>query len=158
MYLRITATYDDGEGEGKTVVATSAYPVRAFPSGNSVPAFPEDFDPDPDVTQATPMAKADDGAMAGDAVGDPVEANDANNDRLTYSLEANAGDAAGADLFQIDRMTGQVTVGLGQQVNPASDRDSEVPTLGKGISFTVTIKATDPSGLVAMVVMTITVG
>ena len=31
MYLRVTATYEDGEGEGKkTVVATSAYPVRAF--------------------------------------------------------------------------------------------------------------------------------
>ena len=48
MYLRVTATYEDGEGEGKTVVATSAYRVRAFPSGNSAPAFPTDFDPDPD--------------------------------------------------------------------------------------------------------------
>ena len=35
-----------------------------------------------------PMAEADDGATEGDDVGDPVEANDANNDRLTYSLEA----------------------------------------------------------------------
>ena len=42
MYLRVTATYEDGEGEGKkTVVATSMYPVRAFPSGNSAPAFPD---------------------------------------------------------------------------------------------------------------------
>ena len=158
MYLRVTATYEDGEGEGKTVVATSMYPVRAFPSGNSVPSFPADFDPEPDVTQATPMAEADDGATEGDNVGDPVEANDANNDRLTYSLEADiGGTAAHADLFQIDRMTGQVTVGLGQKVNPTSDRASEVPALGKDDSFTVTIKATDPSGLVAMVVMTITV-
>ena len=47
MYLRVTATYEDGEDEGKTVVATSAYPVRAFPSGNSAPAFPTDFGPDP---------------------------------------------------------------------------------------------------------------
>ena len=87
MYLRITATYDDGEGEGKTVVATSAYPVRAFPSGNSVPAFPEDFDRGPGRRlRRRRWQKADDGAMAGDAVGDPVEANDANNDRLTYSL------------------------------------------------------------------------
>ena len=156
MYLRVTATYEDGEGEGKTVVADSMYQVRAFPSGNSDPAFPSDFDPDPDKTQATPMAEADDGAMAGDAVGDPVTANDANNDRLTYALEA-ATPPTHADLFQIDRMTGQVTVGLGQKVNPASDEDSEVPALGKGDTFTVTIKATDPSGQSAMVVMTITV-
>ena len=159
MYLRVTATYEDGEGEGKTVVATSAYPVRAFPSGNSGPAFPDDFDAEMDDDQL-PMAEADDGATEGDDVGDPVEANDANNDRLTYSLEgddSNGGDAAHADLFQIDRMTGQVTVGLGQKVNPSSDTASEVPSLGKGDSFMVTIKATDPSGLSAMVVMTITV-
>ena len=89
-------------------------------------------------------------------MGDPVEANDANDDRLTYSLEADS-NATHADLFQIDRMTGQVTVGLDQQVNPDSDTDTNVPTLGKGDSFTVTIKATDPSGQSAMVVMTITV-
>ena len=62
----------------------------------------------------------DDGATEGDAAGDPVEANDANNDRLTYSLESDsAWHWTHADLFQIDRMTGQVTVGLGQKVNPA---------------------------------------
>ena len=155
MYLRVTATYEDGEGEGKTVVATSAYPVRAFPSGNSAPAFPDDFNAEDDGDQL-PMAEADDGATDGDDVGDPVTANDANNDRLTYSLGADD-TPADADLFQIDRMTGQVTVGLGQKVNPTSDISSEVPTLGKGDSFTVTIKATDPSSLVAMVVMTITV-
>ena len=45
-----------------------------------------------------------------------LTANDANNDRLTYSLEMRIPLAlcADADLFQIDRMTGQVTVGLGQ--------------------------------------------
>ena len=161
MYLRVTATYDDGEGEGKTVVATSAYPVRAFPSGNSDPAFPTDFDSSMEGDQPTPMAKADDGATEGDNVGDPVEANDANNDRLTYSLEADdttgGAVAAHADLFQIDRVSGQVTVGLGQKVNPISDGANDVPGLGKGDSFTVTIKATDPSSKSAMVVMTITV-
>ena len=40
MHLRVTATYEDGEGEGKTVVATSMYPVRAFPSGNSGSCVP----------------------------------------------------------------------------------------------------------------------
>ncbi len=133
MYLRVTATYEDGEGEGKTVVATSAYPVRAFPSGNSAPAFPDDFNAEEDGNQP-PMEEADDGAMEGDNVGDPVEANDANNDRLTYSLEADNTAADDADLFQIDRMTGQVTVGLGQQVNPDSDSASEVPHWGRVIA------------------------
>ena len=39
---------------------------------------------------------------------------------------------AHADVFQIDRMTGQVTVGLGQKVNPTSDSDNKVPSSGKG--------------------------
>ena len=157
MYLRVTATYEDGEGEGKTVVATSMYPVRAFPSGNSGPAFPDDFNAEEENDQP-PMAEADDGATEGDNVGDPVTANDANNDHLTYSLEADSGGTAThADLFQIDRVTGQVTVGLGQKVNPTSDGDSNVPSLGKADSFTVTIKATDPFSTSDTVVMTITV-
>ena len=157
MYLRVTATYEDGEGEGKTVVATSMYPVSAFPSGNSGPAFPDDFNAEEGDDQP-PMAEADDGATEGDNVGDPVTANDANNDNLTYSLEADSGGTqAHADLFQINRVTGQVTVGLGQKVNPTSDTDSNVPSLGKADSFTVTIKATDPSSTSDTVVMTITV-
>ena len=56
--------------------------------------------------------------MEGDAAGDPVTANDANSDRLTYSLEAGSGEAADADVFKIDRMTGQVSVGLGQEGEP----------------------------------------
>ena len=121
MYLRVTATYEDGEGEGKTVMATSVYPVRAFRGGNSAPAFPEDFDSEMSGIQL-PMADVNDGAMEGDEVGDAVEANDANSDRLTYSLEAeNGGTGSDADVFQINRMTGQVMVGLKQKVNPTSD-------------------------------------
>ena len=52
----------------------------------------------------------------------PFTANDANNDRLTYSLEAEASNAVDADVFQIDRKTGQVTVGLGKKVSPQSGR------------------------------------
>ena len=158
MYLRVTATYEDGEGEGKTVVATSAYPVRAFPSGNSGPSFPDDFNAEEDGDQL-PMAKADDGATEGDNVGDPVEANDANNDNLTYSLEPGTL-AADADVFQIDRMTGQVTVGLGKTVHPDSDSGetgSDSVVVARANGFTVTIKATDPSGQSATVLMTITV-
>ena len=86
-----------------------------------------------------------------------MTAKDANNDRLTYALEA-AGTAKDADVFQIDRMTGQVTVGLGKTVNPNSDAMNEEDTETRdGDTFTVTIKATDPSGQSDTVVMTITV-
>ena len=87
-----------------------------------------------------------------------MTASDANNDRLTYSLEANSGADADADVFQIDRMTGQVTVGLGKTVNPSSDAMNEADTETRGDdTFTVTIKATDPSGQSDTVVMMITV-
>ena len=162
MYLRVTGTYEDGEGEGKTVMATSAYAVRAFRSDNSAPAFPEDFD-STETGDQLPMADVNDGAMEGDEVGDTVDANDANNDRLTYSLEADSGaDADHADVFQINRMTGQVTVGLGKTVSPESDSEETVARVPgiqlapSGNEFTVTIKATDPSGLSDTVVMTIT--
>ena len=156
MYLRVTATYEDGEGEGKSVMATSAYPVRAFRSDNSAPAFPEDFD-DEMTGDQQPMANVNDGAMEGDTAGDAVTANDANSgDRLTYSLEAESADAGHADVFQIDRKTGQVTVGLGKKVSPELDM-GEPDTVEKSDEFTVTIKATDPSGESDTVVMTITV-
>ena len=158
MYLRVTGTYEDGEGEGKTVQATSAYTVRAFPGSNSAPAFSEDFDPDMENNQG-PTAEIDDGATAGAGAGDPVTASDANNDRLTYSLTAQTGGTAtDADVFQIDRATGQVTVGIGKTVHPTSDTgETASAAVVVGDSFTFTITATDPSGLTDTVNMTVTV-
>ena len=155
-YLRVIGTYEDGEGEGETVEATSMYSVRAFLSGNSAPAFPADFDPDPDDILLEPTADVDDGATEGDDVGDPVTAPDANNDRLTYSLEAESNNAEDSDVFQIDRETGQVTVGLGKTVSPAGDT-GELDSVTKADGFTVTIRATDPSGLSDTATLTITV-
>ena len=158
MYLRVMGTYEDGEGEDKTVEATSAYPVRAFPGGNSGPAFAEDFDAQTDGDQP-PAAEIDDGTTAGAAAGEPITASDANSDRLTYSLTADAnGTAAHADVFQINRATGQVTVGLGKTVHPTSDSgETASAAVVLGDSFTFTITATDPSGSADDVAMTVTV-
>ena len=49
------------------------YPVRAFLSGNSGPAFPDDFRTLKRTDDQPPMAEADDGATEGDNVGDPVD-------------------------------------------------------------------------------------
>ena len=149
-YLRLTATYEDGEGEDKTLEATSAYPVLGSRSSNSDPAFQDDFDPNTDGDQE-PAVTLDDGATAGDNVGAPITASDAQNDRLTYSLSG----SADADVFQIDRRTGQVTVGLGKTVSPAGDT-AEPTSVTKQATFTVTITATDPSGGSDTATLTIT--
>ena len=79
-------------------------------------------------------------------------------------MSLTTGTAADSDLFQIDWMTGQVTVGLGKTVHPAVVTPSETAARVPGIvlarsgdGFTVTIKATDPSSESATVDMTITV-
>ena len=152
-YLRVTATYEDGHGEDKTLTATSAYPVLSSRSTNSAPAFSDDFDTTADGDQS-PAAMLDDGSTEGDNVGDPITADDAQNDRLTYSFDTGT-PTADADVFQIDRRTGQVTVGLGKTVSPAGDTD-EPDSVTKQATFTVTIKATDPSGDSDTVELTIT--
>ena len=158
-FLRVTGTYEDGEGEGKTVEATSQYPVRALPSGNSAPAFPADFDTSTLGVNDPPTADVDDGATEGETVTSEVVANDANNDELTYSLEMDSSNATDADVFQINRMTGEVTVGLGKTVNPTNDATNAPTTETRADDdFVVVIKATDPSGESAMVTLTITVG
>ena len=45
FYLRATVTYNDGEGEGKSAMATSVHTVQAINLPNNAPVFP-DQDPD----------------------------------------------------------------------------------------------------------------
>ena len=45
FYLRATVTYNDGEGEGKSAMETSAHTVQAINLPNDAPVFP-DQDPD----------------------------------------------------------------------------------------------------------------
>ena len=45
FYLRATVTYNDGEGEGKSAMGTSAHTVQAINQPNNPPVFP-DQDPD----------------------------------------------------------------------------------------------------------------
>ena len=45
MYLRVTGTYEDGEGAGKTVEATSAYPVRHSLAATAHPHSPRTSTP-----------------------------------------------------------------------------------------------------------------
>ena len=92
-YLRVTATYDDENGPGKTVEAETDAVLNA-PATNTDASFA-----DLSVTRSVPENTA-----AGQAIGAPVAADDPDNeDTLTYSLEGT--DSAS---FDIDTSNGQL--------------------------------------------------
>ena len=79
---------------------------------------------------------------AGEAVGAPVMATDAEDDALTYALGG-----VDAALFTIDEGTGQISVGAATTLDYEADKNV----------YEVTVTATDSLGLSATVAMTITV-
>ena len=92
-YLRVTATYDDEKGPGKTVEAETDAVLTA-PATNTDASFA-----DLNTTRSVPENTA-----AGQAIGAPVAADDPDNeDTLTYSLGGT--DAAS---FDIDTSNGQL--------------------------------------------------
>lgn len=133
-YLQATATYKDAESatDDKTATETSANPVLGRPEINIAPDFLED-----DPTSRS----VNENSAAGAAVGDPVAAEDANGDVLTYTL---AGDDAAS--FSIDSATGQISVGA----NIALDFEAQS-------SYSVSVTATDPEGLSDTIGVAITV-
>ena len=138
-FLRATASYDDGQGDDKDEDMVSYLAVRAIPYSNTDPVF---LDAEGEDLTSTERDVAED-AEPGDPVGDPVIATDAAEtgpDVLTYTLDPSS------VTFAIDSGTGQIKVG------PTGDLDFEATT-----SDTVTVKATDPSGLNDTVQVTINV-
>ncbi len=129
-YLRVTASYTDGQGSGKTSVGTSDNPVRDTPDSNVAPTF----------SSKTATRNVNEGSAAGVNIGTPVSATDADAgdaNLLTYSLSG-----TDAGLFNINRATGQLMV--------KAPLDYE----GKA-SHIVTVKAEDPSGESATITVTI---
>ncbi len=98
-FIRSTASYSDGHGQNKTASKVSPR-VGDPPPVNSAPAFPATEDGRREVPED---------AQGGDAIDDPVTANDVNagdsavNDPLAYSLTGT--DAAS---FTIDASSGQI--------------------------------------------------
>ena len=127
-YLRVVASYDDGHGTGKSVSAVSANRVQAAPPAPEPPVFPTDGNYDRSIRESL---------RAGSNVGAPVTASDGNNDRLTYSIAA-------SDEFEIVESTGQLRTKV------------ELDHEGRE-QYSVTVTATDPSGLTDTVSVTITV-
>ena len=92
-YLRATASYNDGEGGGKSAQAISANAVEVAP-GRNKPVLREY----PTATRSVPR-----NTPAGRNIGAPFTATDADNDALTYSL--GGPDGAG---FALNTSSGQL--------------------------------------------------
>ena len=157
-YLRATATYTDGhsptdtEDPDKTESVVSANPVLKN-LVNDVPVFnytegdtiPDTADEGTSVGDKIPdeepvIREVDENSASGTAVGAPVAAYDEDRDVLTYTL---TGDDVG--LFSIDRGTGQIKVGTTLDFEASKN------------TYSVEVKATDPSGLFDTINVTIMV-
>ena len=130
-YLKITASYTDGEGSGKSAQFAPVRPVRVVPANNLAPVFPANENGARSVAENT---------RAGRNIGAPVDATDPNaNDTLTYSKSG-----ADAAFFYIVSSSGQL------RTEDPLDHET------KG-SYSFTVTATDPSGLTDTIAVTVTV-
>ncbi len=110
-YIRAIASYNDGEGSGKTAIKVSPR-VGQPPPVNSAPTFPATEDGRREIAE---------NSSGGTLVGAPVVASDFNNDPLTYSLTGT--DAA---LFTIGTNNGQLRVAAGAQLDFETKRTLRV--------------------------------
>ncbi|WP_419553141.1 S8 family serine peptidase [Candidatus Poriferisodalis sp.] len=116
-FLRVTASYSDPQGPGKSAEVVSALLVRA---DNVAPVFP---------AAGTVARRVDESAGPNTEFGDPVVASDPDGDDLTYSL----GGLDGAS-FGIVADSGQLVT------KAALDFETE-------LFYAVAVTATDPRGL-----------
>ena len=140
--LKVTASYTDRRGDGKTATFTMPNPVQDSREAddNNVPEFAS-----PDVTRTV-----SEGAT-GMEVGVEVTATDADDDILTYML----GDGGDNDLFSVDKETGQITTGAGLNYEAAGGTAGQQCAAANECEITVT--ATDSMGGEATAMVTITV-
>ena len=137
FYLRATVTYNDGEGEGKSAMTEPAqHTVQAINLPNPAPVFLDENDDQ----GATANRTVEENTDAGEDVGLPVEADDKDNDILTYTL----GDTPDNDAFDIEAASGQIKT--------KDDLDADTKN-----SYTVMVTATDPAGETDTITVTITV-
>ena len=146
-YLQVTARYRDNVSgaDAREESAVSAYPVRKdIVTSNQPPKFPDQstlgLTGSPARTETERFIHEN--SPAGTRVGAPVTAFDDKSDIevLTYSL---SGASADVDNFNIDPVTGQITVAAGAKLNA----DVGTGVRGHaGTPYEVTVTATDGDG------------
>ena len=148
-YLRATVTYTDEFGE-QTVSGVTANAVEGRTLANTRPAFDDEID-----------AISVDENVKG-AIGDPIVATDPDNDVLLYSIVADVDEDDNGTIdgtenrtddekFTIGMTTGQLSLTDKQDFESAGIRATAADTANADenddtIAYTVTIRATDPSG------------
>ena len=134
-YLRATVTYEDAEGEGKSAMMKSEFPVQAIRGANNAPEFAADQDPIMMGDQPAAKREVAENTEAGKTVGSPVTATDEDGDTLTYTLtDGDGGTDGDSAAFTIDWATGQIMT--------KDDLDHET-----GGTYDVVVRATDPTGM-----------
>ena len=98
-YLRVTASYTDGEDSGKTAETVTAR-VAGPPPTNAAPVFPDAEDGQREVEENTTGTPS---------IGEPVTATDHDGDTLTYSLSG-----SDSEYFTIGANDGQLRLELEQ--------------------------------------------
>ena len=131
--LRVSVTYTDGHGMGKNKREEADHPVDPLPvTPNNPPIFASSM-MDRSVAE---------NSGEGTAVGARMQATDADDDVLAYSLSDTDDDG----LFTIDTSSGRIRVGAGTLLD-FEDRNE----------YLVTVTAADPSNATASTTVTITV-
>ena len=133
-FLRVTVTYTDALGTSKTLQAVTTNAVQAAPITNTAPAFDGE----------TTTRSVSENSAVGTNVGAPVTATDPQTDTLTYSLVDADVETSDAASFTINQSSGQL------RTKDVFDKEAKN-------SYSVTVKATDPSGLNDTIAVTITV-
>ena len=129
-FLRATVSYTYGDDTGKTAQKVSENPVQAKPIENRQPTFP---------SSETGARGVEENTGRGVNIGDPVRADDPDDDDLIYTL-----DGIDAVSFEIVESTGQLTT--------KAELDRE-----RKSTYRVRVTSSDPSTLMARRNVTITV-
>ena len=163
-YLRAKATYRDEQNvtgdDNKVAIGVSMHPVRAEVNSdndgvenaaNGSPGFPDGLDYTRTVPESTDVKMDVDAA---------VEADDPNDDTLSYQLAALGPDGTAnfGDLgfFDIDRATGQISLARMLDHEEEDGRTYTGATAATAGVYKVIVMATDPSGETGEVTVTIT--
>ena len=143
--LLARASYTDGQGDTKTAIGVTAYPVRAD--------VHDDLNNSPDFRVSTATRSVPETTAVGDPVGAPVVVlTNEDNDILSYEiLTTDAGENGNAEVipldapfFSIDKATGQIMVrqklnfeGHGDDIDGDNNNDDG--------GYKIVVRATDPS-------------